>query len=147
MILRGATSLLGALEGVGSGNKKIETAPLKIIMYRAIKTTGTLIVIESAAILGGKEVNKIQPYIIFEILTKILCKMTKGNEKRIKVLLPVGGRKALTTLRARMNCDHRHRIPLLHLSTGFLHQLLGPLFFHRSKRFHRSAGIIRSHHR
>jgi hypothetical protein len=107
----------------------------------------TLIVIKSAAILGGKEVNKIQPYIIFRILTKILCKMAIGNEKRIKVLLPVGGRKALTTLRARMNCDHRHRIPLLHLSTRFLHLLLGPLFFHRSRRSLRTAGIIRSHHR
>jgi hypothetical protein len=71
MILRGATSLLGALEGVGPENLKISTflgpngtrfacaisgptpsnaprndvAPLKIIKYRAIKTTGTLIVI------------------------------------------------------------------------------------------------------
>jgi hypothetical protein len=42
MILRGATSLLGALEGVDPRN---DVAPLKIITYCAIKTTGTLIVI------------------------------------------------------------------------------------------------------
>jgi hypothetical protein len=42
MVLRGATSLLGALEGVGPCN---DVAPLKTITYRAIKATGTLIVI------------------------------------------------------------------------------------------------------
>jgi hypothetical protein len=58
MILRGATSLLGALEVVGPdrechlGPKKSnaphnDDAPLKIIKYRAIKTTGTLIVINN----------------------------------------------------------------------------------------------------
>jgi hypothetical protein len=65
MILRGATSLLGAMEGVGpemaraKGPKKSRfsgptpsnaphnnVAALKIITYRAIKTTGTLIVIK-----------------------------------------------------------------------------------------------------
>jgi hypothetical protein len=56
MILRGVTSLLGALEGVGPENldffgpthsnaPRNDVAPLKIIMYSAIKTTGTLIVI------------------------------------------------------------------------------------------------------
>jgi hypothetical protein len=64
MVLRGATSLLGALEGVGpenldfQGPKKLrfsgptpsnasrnDVAPLKTIAYLAIKTTGTLIVI------------------------------------------------------------------------------------------------------
>ena len=50
MVLRSATSLLGALEGVGPENldffgpKWHDVAPLKTIMYRAIKTTGTLIV-------------------------------------------------------------------------------------------------------
>ncbi len=56
MILRGATSLLGALEGVGPENldffgptpsnaPRNDVTPLKIITYRAIKTTGTLIVV------------------------------------------------------------------------------------------------------
>ncbi len=63
MVLRGATSLRGALEGVvlenqdflgpemarakrvPFGPKKVDVAPLKSITYRAIKTTGTLIVI------------------------------------------------------------------------------------------------------
>ncbi len=47
MVLRGATSLLGALEGVGPENlnaPRNDVAPLKTITYRAIKTTGTLIV-------------------------------------------------------------------------------------------------------
>ena len=47
MVLRGATSLLGALEGVGPENLDFfgnDVAPLKTITYRAIKTTGTLIV-------------------------------------------------------------------------------------------------------
>ncbi len=53
MVLRDATSLLGALEGVGPENRDFfgptnapsnDVAPLKIITYRAIKTTGTLIV-------------------------------------------------------------------------------------------------------
>jgi hypothetical protein len=42
MVLRSATALLGALEGVGPRNA---VALLKTITYRAIKTTGTLIVI------------------------------------------------------------------------------------------------------
>jgi hypothetical protein len=70
IILRGATSLLRALEGVGlhslvpfQGPKKSrfsgltpsnaphnDVAPLKTITYRAIKTTGTLIVILSGLI-------------------------------------------------------------------------------------------------
>ncbi len=41
MVLRSAASLLGALEGVGPRN---DVALLKTITYRAIKTTGTLIV-------------------------------------------------------------------------------------------------------
>jgi hypothetical protein len=70
IILRGATSLRGALEGVGPENRDFlglrscllgpkksrfsgptpsnapsnDVAPLKIITYRAIKTTGTLVV-------------------------------------------------------------------------------------------------------
>ncbi len=55
MMLRGATSLLGALEGVGPKKSRFsgptpsnapcnDVAPLKIITYRTIKTTGTLIV-------------------------------------------------------------------------------------------------------
>jgi hypothetical protein len=64
MVMRGATSLLGALEGVGPENRDFfgpwnstseasaiwvqksrnDVAPLKTITYRAIKTTGTLIV-------------------------------------------------------------------------------------------------------
>jgi hypothetical protein len=44
MILRGATSLFGALVGVGPENLDF-FAPFKIITYRAIKTTGTFIVI------------------------------------------------------------------------------------------------------
>ncbi len=56
MILRGAISLRGALEGVGPENQDFfgpwngtsEVATFKIITYRAIKTTGTLIVIKSA---------------------------------------------------------------------------------------------------
>jgi hypothetical protein len=47
MVLRGATSLLGALEGVGPENLDFfgnDVAPLKTITYRAIITTGTLIV-------------------------------------------------------------------------------------------------------
>ncbi len=71
MVLRGATSLWGALEGVGPENRHFfapwngtkeasaiwaqkrptpvnaprnDVAPIKTIMYRAIKTTGTLIV-------------------------------------------------------------------------------------------------------
>jgi hypothetical protein len=42
MVLRSATSLLGALEGEGPRN---DVALLKTITYRVIKTTGTLIVI------------------------------------------------------------------------------------------------------
>jgi hypothetical protein len=47
MVLRSATSLLGALEGVGPENLDFFGPKwlLKTIMYRAIKTTGTLIVI------------------------------------------------------------------------------------------------------
>ncbi len=61
MVFRGATSLLGALEGVGPENldffrpkfsgptpsnaPRNDVVPLKTITYRAIKTTGTLIVI------------------------------------------------------------------------------------------------------
>ncbi len=58
MVLRGAISLLGALEGVGPENLDFfgptpsssnapsnDVAPLKAITYRAIKTTCTLIVI------------------------------------------------------------------------------------------------------
>jgi hypothetical protein len=56
MILRDATSLPGALEGVGPENRDFfgptpsnalrnDVALLKTITYRAIKTTGTLIVI------------------------------------------------------------------------------------------------------
>ncbi len=56
MVLRAATSLLGALEGVGpkksgfsgptpSNAPRNDVARLKTIMYRIIKTTGTLIVI------------------------------------------------------------------------------------------------------
>jgi hypothetical protein len=48
MVLRGATLLLGALEGVGPRN---DVAPLKTIMYHAIKTTDTLIVINNTKIL------------------------------------------------------------------------------------------------
>ncbi len=85
MILRGATSLLGALEGVGpenlflgpngtrfaraiSGPKKSrfsgpipsnapcnDVAPLKIITYRTIKTTGTLIVNNSLTALQDSQ--------------------------------------------------------------------------------------------
>jgi hypothetical protein len=55
LVLRCATSLLGALEGVGpeypdffgpkwSNAPRNDVAPLKTITYRAIKTTGTLIV-------------------------------------------------------------------------------------------------------
>jgi hypothetical protein len=55
MVLRGATSLLGALEGVGPENldffgptpssaPRNDVAPLKTITFHAIKTTGTLIV-------------------------------------------------------------------------------------------------------
>ncbi len=44
MVLRAATSLLGALEGVA--RLKTSVARLKTITYRAIKTTGTLIVIK-----------------------------------------------------------------------------------------------------
>jgi hypothetical protein len=66
MVFRGATSLLGALEGVGPENldffgpkwsrfsgpilsnaPRNDVAPLKTITYRAIKTTGTLIVINN----------------------------------------------------------------------------------------------------
>jgi hypothetical protein len=43
MVLSGATSLLGALEGMGPA-PRYDVAPLKTITYRAIKTTGTLIV-------------------------------------------------------------------------------------------------------
>ncbi len=61
MILRGATSLRGALEGVGPENRDFfgptpsnapsnDAAPLKIITYRAIKTTGTLVVIYPSAV-------------------------------------------------------------------------------------------------
>jgi hypothetical protein len=58
MVLRAATSLLGALEGVGPENQDFlgpemaranaprnDVARLKTITYCAIKTTGTLIVI------------------------------------------------------------------------------------------------------
>jgi hypothetical protein len=58
MVLRGATSLRGALEGVGPENLNFfgptpsnapcnDVAPLKTITYCAIKTAGTLIVIRS----------------------------------------------------------------------------------------------------
>jgi hypothetical protein len=88
MVLRGATSLLGALEGVGPENRDFflgqmalaslmpfqgpkkswfsgltpsnaprnDVAPLKIIMYRAIKTTGTFIVILSLGVFA--ELNR-----------------------------------------------------------------------------------------
>ncbi len=56
MTLRGATSLRGALEGVGPENqdffgpempraKRVPFGPKKVITYPAIKTTGTLIVL------------------------------------------------------------------------------------------------------
>ncbi len=46
MVLKGATSLLGALEGPNPTNApRNDVAPLKTITYRAIKTTGTIIVI------------------------------------------------------------------------------------------------------
>ncbi len=62
MILRGATSLRGALEGVGPENRDFfgpkkanalsnDVAPLKIITYHAIKTTGTLVVLCTRALL------------------------------------------------------------------------------------------------
>jgi hypothetical protein len=79
MVLRVATSLLGALEGLGPENlywaqmalaslvpKKSQfsgptpsnapcndVAPLKTIMYRTIKTTGTLIVNKARIVLLG----------------------------------------------------------------------------------------------
>ena len=56
MVLRGATSLRGALEGVGPENRDFfgkKSGPLKIITYRAIKTTGTLVVLCNAGIVNA----------------------------------------------------------------------------------------------
>jgi hypothetical protein len=76
MVLRGATSSLGALEGVGPENRDFFGPKWHSRTYRAIKTTGTLIVICALVLLSLEVSHRFigtTPRVVEEILQLPVC--------------------------------------------------------------------------